>query len=762
MTADDIYTVAGNSSGTSGDTGDGGAASSAKLNGPTGIAFDSAGDLYLSEGGDDTLRMVAAQNQTRVERGARGLLRHRRATVGHRWWAGRWRPRHTRRHAHRRRRGGRGSAGDVYSADYDGDRIQETAATSSTQWGQIDDRREHLHRGRELVGKLRAHRRRWGGHLGQAARPGRDRLRLGRRPLHRRRRKQPDPRGARHLWHPVGPVDDRRRHVHHRGSSSGTAGSSGDGGAATSAKLSAPAGIAFDASGDLYIADYGNNRIQEVPAASGTQWGQSMTADDIYTVAGSSSGTAGHSGDGGAATSATLTGPIGVALDASGDLYIADYANHRVQEVAHASGTQWGQSMTADDIYTVVGSASATEGDSGVGGPATSALLDLPFSVAIDSAGNLYLSDSGNAVVDEVPAASGTDWGQSMTADDLYLVAGGGTTAPSATDPENGEPAIDVDLANGDIAFDPAGDLLVADGVQVGEVVAPTIESVSTPSGWTLQSSESSGATTTDVYTRALASSDTGVTLDYALGATPKVASLAVYRGVNSSSPIDASSVGATSSGTSVAAASLSTTNAGDELVFIGGGTGQGTSPTWSAPSGMASVTTTSTSGVADVIADGPGPVPAGSTGSTSASTSSSGALSAIELALAPGAVTTTTAYDADDEATLVTDPDGNATLTCYDGDGNVAETVPPVGVAADSLSASSCPTAYPTDYGDRLATDATDHRLQRARRQDDRHHAGARRPVGLRDDDLRLRPGRPLTSVTAPPTSTSGGATTT
>ena len=61
-----------------------------------------------------------------------------------------------------------------------------------------------------------------------------------------------------------------------------------------------------------------------MPAASGTQWGQSMTANDVYTVAGSSSGTSGHSGDGGAATSATLNGPGGVALDTAGDLYIAD------------------------------------------------------------------------------------------------------------------------------------------------------------------------------------------------------------------------------------------------------------------------------------------------------------------------------------------------------------------------------------------------------------------------------------------------------
>ena len=127
--------------------------------------------------------------------------------------------------------------------------------------------------------------------------------------------------------------------------------------------------------GDLYIVDGANNRIQEVAASTGTQWGQSMTANDIYTVAGSSSGNSGHSGDGGAATSALLNSPGGITFDSAGNLYFSDYVNNRVQEVAAATGTQWGQSMTAGDIYTVVGSSSGSAGHSGDGGAATSALL---------------------------------------------------------------------------------------------------------------------------------------------------------------------------------------------------------------------------------------------------------------------------------------------------------------------------------------------------------------------------------------------------
>src|SRR5437773_1005581 len=100
----------------------------------------------------------------------------------------------------------------------------------------------------------------------------------------------------------------------------------GDGGAATSASLNVPTGVALDASGNLYIADYGNQRIRKVDAASGI----------ITTVAGN--GSPGFAGDGGAATSASLNFPFGVALDASGNLYIADLSNYLIRKVDAASG----------------------------------------------------------------------------------------------------------------------------------------------------------------------------------------------------------------------------------------------------------------------------------------------------------------------------------------------------------------------------------------------------------------------------------------
>ena len=152
----------------------------------------------------------------------------------------------------------------------------------------------------------------------------------------------------------------------------GGAGSSGDGSAATSAQLHGPQGLAVDAAGNLYIADTLNAKVRKVSAASGV----------ITTVAGS--GTPGYGGDGGAAASAQLNLPIGVAVDSSGNLYIADFGNSRVRKVS-ASGAI---------IGTVAGNGST--GYSGDGGPAAKAQLNGPQGVAVDAAGNLYIADTEN------------------------------------------------------------------------------------------------------------------------------------------------------------------------------------------------------------------------------------------------------------------------------------------------------------------------------------------------------------------------------
>jgi uncharacterized protein YjdB len=149
----------------------------------------------------------------------------------------------------------------------------------------------------------------------------------------------------------------------------GVSGFSGDGGSATAAKLSSPFGVSTDASGNVYIADLGNNRIRKVSGGV------------ISTVAGT--GVAGFSGDGGAATSAAINTPYGMTLDASGNMYICDYNNFRIRRVS-STGV----------ISTIAGTGTATYG--GDGGLATLADLNRPTGIAVDASGNIYIADNNN------------------------------------------------------------------------------------------------------------------------------------------------------------------------------------------------------------------------------------------------------------------------------------------------------------------------------------------------------------------------------
>ena len=159
----------------------------------------------------------------------------------------------------------------------------------------------------------------------------------------------------------------------------GSAGFFGDGGQATSASLSYPNGVAADGFGNLFIADFGNNRIRKVSAGG-----------VITTVAGN--GPSGFSGDGGLATSATLNNPQGVAVDAAGNIYIADTYNHRVRKVS-----------TSGIITTFAGY--GTGGFFGDGGQATAATLLVPGGVAVDASGNLFIADTGNNRIRKVSAS---------------------------------------------------------------------------------------------------------------------------------------------------------------------------------------------------------------------------------------------------------------------------------------------------------------------------------------------------------------------
>jgi sugar lactone lactonase YvrE len=204
----------------------------------------------------------------------------------------------------------------------------------------------------------------------------------------------------------------------------GTAGSGGDGGSAANAQLRNPSDVLIDTSGNLFIADSINYRIRKVNPAG-----------VISTIAGS--GTLGFSGDNGSATTAQFNRPMGLAVDAAKDVYIADLTNQRIRKIA-PDGT----------ITTIAGN--GTAGLSGDGGPATSAQLNNPSGIAIDSAGNLFIADTNNHCIRKVTPAGV-----------ISTVVGSGGVAGFSGD---GVQALYAQLNSpAGIAVDMAGNLFIAD-----------------------------------------------------------------------------------------------------------------------------------------------------------------------------------------------------------------------------------------------------------------------------------------------------------
>ncbi|HEY3839705.1 MAG TPA: SBBP repeat-containing protein, partial [Bryobacteraceae bacterium] len=192
----------------------------------------------------------------------------------------------------------------------------------------------------------------------------------------------------------------------------GRGGYAGDGGPALQAQLNLPTGIALDATGDVYISDSLNNVVRMVNLAG-----------VITTVAGN--GLPGYSGDGGGATAADptiagmLTNPLGLAVDKSGNLYIADNGNHAIRRVT-----------TDGNINTFAGNQVYSFGYSGDGAAATSAQLDFPTDVAIDSSGNVYIADYGNFVIRQVTKDGNI---HTYAGNDINSFAGDGAAATSAS-----------------------------------------------------------------------------------------------------------------------------------------------------------------------------------------------------------------------------------------------------------------------------------------------------------------------------------------
>jgi cysteine-rich repeat protein len=203
----------------------------------------------------------------------------------------------------------------------------------------------------------------------------------------------------------------------------GASGFSGDGGAATSAELAAPAGVAVDDLGRVLVADTGNARVRRID-----------TSGAISTVAGTA--TSGYGGDGGAATSAMLSTPVAVAVDPSGRIAIADAVNQVIRLVA-ADGT----------ISTIAGT--GTPGYAGDGGAATSAELAFPIGVALDATGQIAIGDTANQRV-RLVAAGGT----------IATVAGTGAFGSGG----DGQQATSAQLSDPfDVATDAMGRIYIVD-----------------------------------------------------------------------------------------------------------------------------------------------------------------------------------------------------------------------------------------------------------------------------------------------------------
>jgi uncharacterized protein (TIGR03437 family) len=204
----------------------------------------------------------------------------------------------------------------------------------------------------------------------------------------------------------------------------------GDNGPATAAELNVPVEVATDVAGNIYIADQFNNRIRKV-AVNGT----------ITTIAGT--GTAGFSGDNGPALQAELNTPIGVFVDVSGNLIIADVANQRIRRI------------DTNGVITTVAGNGGTGGYGGDGGPATSATFYNCVRAIADPAGNIYIADQSNHRVRKVSASTGI----------ITTIAGTGAGAGgNGTYGGDNGPAIDAGLNNPtSLALDTSGNLYICD-----------------------------------------------------------------------------------------------------------------------------------------------------------------------------------------------------------------------------------------------------------------------------------------------------------
>jgi hypothetical protein len=228
-----------------------------------------------------------------------------------------------------------------------------------------------------------------------------------------------------------------------------------DGTAALQVRLLFPSGVAVDGSGNILIADAAAARVEVLATTTGTFYDQAMQAGHVYTIAGTGSGPSG--GDGGPAIDAAVN-PGGITVDGSGDVLVTERDSDAIRLIAEHTGTPFSQPVTAGDIYTIAGA-----GTSELNGiPAISATLN-PSSVQVDAAGNLLIGDPTRLRV--VAAATGIFYGQSMTAGDIYTIAGK-RLLPGFSGDDG--PAVQAHLdAVESIALVPGSGIAIADGSRI-------------------------------------------------------------------------------------------------------------------------------------------------------------------------------------------------------------------------------------------------------------------------------------------------------
>ena len=254
----------------------------------------------------------------------------------------------------------------------------------------------------------------------------------------------------------------------------GSPGSSGDGGLATSAQLKTPEDVFVTASGDLYIADTGNHEIRRVSAATGI----------ITTAAGN--GSPGSSGDGGAATSARLNSPRGIAVASNGDFYIGDRSNNKIRKVTALIGL----------ITTYAGT--GTAGYSGDGALAAAARLNRPQGIHLASNGDLYIADAQNSAIRKVAAGTGIITTYAGTGAAGFSGDGGAATSAQLNGPEAVHPSSVGDLYIADTGnnrirrVSPGGTITTVAGTgtagAAGDGGAATAAQLDTPRGIGLSS----------------------------------------------------------------------------------------------------------------------------------------------------------------------------------------------------------------------------------------------------------------------------------